>query len=333
MLQQREGSIETYAQHAAGLATLLQYRTDAIHKKGNQPDTVARLKAFFKSNPNDECLYCQTNGSPSRAKSPEYEREVLATDMNSFNAAYYPRGEGLRELVRKGYLTENLKAFIEPAMIWSTLAERARRDKLSAAIGATHAWIDEGEFSLHSQAPPLDTAFFTAVRLCFYLSSWLDWQHSCSAVRRMSDAVFVTLNRAGKLLDSLALEMPTAVMWLCLMAGPLCEGEKRAWFADLLSRARSISPYWDTVANFEALIDELSQSFVWSGTMTKGAGILWNETTPIDVGQTHGGAWDSFDFQQQQGYNASYDESFVQSFDGGETYNWHPQGPRVQEIW
>lgn len=171
-------------------------------------------------------------------------------------------------------------------MIWSTLAERARKDKLSAAIGATHAWIDEGEFSLKGPIHFLDTACFTAVRLCFYLSSWLDWQHSCSAVDRLARAVNLSLRRADT--EYLLLECPSVLLWLCLIAGPLCENEARAWFAYLLVRAKSAIglQMWD----FQSQVDTFGHLYVWSGTMTPGAERFWNEICfDIDTHQ----AWEA----------------------------------------
>lgn len=277
--QQREGSVETYAQHAAGLSTLLHFRTQAIHKHGEQHDTVQRLRNFCNTDPNDECTYCRTNGSASRSSTPTtLFQEAFAADTKSFNEDYFPRGEGFRNLVRQGILSDHMNSFIEPAMIWSTLAERARRDKLSAAIGATHAWIDEGEFSLANMSHPVDTAVFTAVRLCFYLSSWLDWQHNCSAVRRLAQAVCTAVKETD--IDYLLLQSPNVVIWLCLMAGPLCEGDTRFYFANLLDRATVLLGL-DRL-DFQGRIELYTHTFVWSATMTPMAQNFWNESFPFD---------------------------------------------------
>lgn len=278
-VQQREGSVETYAQHAAGLSTLLHFRTQAIHRLGEQHDTVQRLRNFNNTDPNNECGYCRNNGSPSRSTTPNILfREAFVADTKSFNEDYFPRGEGFRDLVRQGILSEHMNAFIEPAMIWSTLAERARRDKLSAAIGATHAWIDEGEFSLSNMSHPVDTAVFTAVRLCFYLSSWLDWQHNCSAVRRMAQAVCTAVQETD--IDHLLMRCPNVVIWLCLMAGPLCEDGTQYYFANLLHRAR-VALGLD-ILDYQGRIELFTHTFVWSATMTPMAHDFWNESFPFD---------------------------------------------------
>lgn len=223
--------------------------------------------------PNDDCNYCRNNGSPSRNTTPQPFPEAFVCDAQTFNEDYYPRGEGFRDLVRQGLLSTKMNSFIEPAMIWSTLAERARRDKLSAAIGATHAWIDEGEFSLANMEHPLNTAVYTATRLCFYLSSWLDWQHTCFAVRRLADAVYTALLETD--VDMLLIQAPQLVIWLCLMAGPLCEGPNRFWFLALLDKAKRALNL--DMLDFQGRIELFTHTFVWSATMTPLAQNFWDE--------------------------------------------------------
>lgn len=225
--------------------------------------------------------------------------------------------------MRQGLLTEQMKSFIEPAMIWSELAERARRDKLSAAIGATHAWIDEGEFSLANMSHPLDTAVFTAVRLCFYLSSWLDWQHSCFAVRQLASAVHMALQHTD--LEHHLINCPDAIMWLCLMAGPLCEGATRAWFSTLLARA--IAVLNGAPMGFQGKIDFFTQYFIWSATITNVAHDFWDETymqsPPIEADTK----FDSTDFGLTNGFYPSGE------FDQPTDFSNFNQPGHITEIW
>jgi len=214
-------------------------------------------------NPAARCLYCRGNmEKESRGSSlelPEVPTTLPADDL----------GGGFLELIEVGMLSYEMKPFIETSLKWNEIAQQARRDRLSAACGASHAWTD-GNIKDEARTP-FDMAVMFAVRIALYLSAWLDWNHSCQAVQKMVGAVSESL-KAVQDIDSLIQDCPDIVLWSTLLTGPYTEDEKaREMMLKLAGRAAESLAARTGLITFNEILTRISDRYLWTSTMTPAA--------------------------------------------------------------
>jgi hypothetical protein len=235
------------------------------------------------SDPAARCLYCRSNPHrepDSRNSSPELEDVPVDTDN---------MGQGFKALVDASVLSDSMQAFINTSLEWNGIAQRARKDRLSAACGASHAWTD-GNIKDEAQTP-FDMAVMFSVRIALYLSAWQDWNHSCAAVKELVGAVNMSLK--GVLQDSvymdntLMVQCPDVLLWATLLAGPYTENEDmRVFMLKLAGRAaaglelilkleRRLNE--DAQLSFDQALVEISRNYLWTSTMTPSARAFFHE--------------------------------------------------------
>ena len=275
----------SFRAHAAGLAALLARRAAAFEKNRSLEETTFRRGSeVLGSGTSNGCFICRQNplravsvsstdskDSSSSSSSTRSSPEAASAELRS----YKPHTTRFHELIANGVLSGPMLEIIEQAMIWTKVAEQAKRDRLSAAGAASHAWADG--LPSEEALTPLDEACFHSIRLCLYLSAWLDWQHSCAAVTSFLRAIYGFLCQTN--IDALIEHVPDLLMWIVLVAGPLMEGEARTWYSCVLLRIRNVRGLYD----FAFVTPELEQKFLWNPMLTPFAEVLWEETT-LDIG-------------------------------------------------
>lgn len=215
--------------------------------------------------PAARCLYCRGNiekESSSRESSPELPEVPTTLPADDL-------GKGFFELIEVGMLSYEMKPFIETSLKWNEIAQQARRDRLSAACGASHAWTD-GNIKDEARTP-FDMAVMFTVRITLYLSAWLDWNHSCQAVKKMVGAVNESL-KAVQDMDSLMQTCPDIVLWSTLLTGPYTEDEKnRELMLKLAGRAAESLAARTGFLTFDDILTHISNRYLWTSTMTPAA--------------------------------------------------------------
>jgi len=202
-------------------------------------------------------------------------------------------GQGFQVLVDASVLSSSMQAFINTSLEWNGIAQRARKDRLSAACGASHAWTD-GNIKDEAQTS-FDMAVMFSVRIALYLSAWQDWNHSCAAVKELVGAVNMSLK--GVLKDSvymdntLMVQCPDVLLWTTLLAGPYTEDEEtRSFMLKLAGRAASGMELVlklerrlneDAALSFDQALVEISRNYLWTSTMTPAARIFFHEGVTI----------------------------------------------------
>jgi len=240
--------------------------------------------------PAARCLYCRGNiekESSSRESSPELPEVPTTLPADDL-------GTGFFELIEVGMLSYEMKAFIETSLKWNEIAQQARRDRLSAACGASHAWTD-GNIKDEARTP-FDMAVMFTVRITLYLSAWLDWNHSCQAVKKMVGAVNESL-KAVQDMDSLMQTCPDIVLWSTLLTGPYMEDDKhREMTLKLAGRAAESLTARTGFLTFDDILRCISNRYLWTSTMTPAARTFFFEG--LEAWQPKTGAANSTAIQQ-----------------------------------
>ena len=254
------------------LAQVLSRRAHAFEQDKYLEDVTARRGINFPTPDNglqsNRCLYCRDIKEKSRTSSPEAIEIVQRSDTEF-------KGLGFYGLIDMNILSQSMSDFVGQVLEWNKIGELARADRLSAAGAASHAWID-GSSRLEAKTQ-FDTACMYAMRLCLYLSAWLDWNHSCSAVRSMLSAVHDGLQNSD--IQMFLLQCPDALLWMAMLAGPYAEGDQRPFFEGLMMKARDASGMHE----FDHALALVSEKYLWTPTMTPAA-----ETFFWDGMQSHG---------------------------------------------
>lgn len=240
------------------LKQILARRAQVFERDKYLQDATARRGINFPSTDNgsksDRCLYCRDIKEKSRTSSPEADQIVHRVENT---------GLGFYGLIEMNVLSVSMTDFVSQSLEWNKIGEMARADRLSAAAGASHAWID-GSSSFVAKTP-FDNACMFAMRLCLYLSAWLDWNHSCSAVRMMLGVVHDGLQKSD--IQMYLLQCPDTLLWMAMLAGPYTEGDQRAFFESLMMKARDASGMHE----FESALALVSEKYLWTPTMTPAA--------------------------------------------------------------
>jgi len=325
--QQRSNDKLSTQIHAKGLRDILDKRAEmfARNRKLEIPTAEKGLSFPAPAKPSDpaaRCLYCRSTPHrepDSRGSSPELEDVPVDTDN---------MGQGFKALVDASVLSGSMQAFINTSLEWNGIAQRARKDRLSAACGASHAWTD-GNIKDEAQTP-FDMAVMFSVRIALYLSAWQDWNHSCAAVKELVGAVNMSLR--GVLKDSvymdntLMVQCPDVLLWATLLAGPYTEKEEnRVFMLKLAGRAaagmelvlkleRRLNE--DALLSFDRALVEISRSYLWTSTMTSAAreffheGVtLWQQEEAIQAPAPRD--YERYLAQLHAAQNAQYNQQFV----------------------
>jgi len=240
--------------------------------------------------PAARCLYCRANIAKepnSRESSPELPEVPTTLSADDI-------GQGFLTLIDVGMLSYEMKPFIETSLKWNEIAQQARRDRLSAACGASHAWTD-GNIKDEARTP-FDMAVMFTVRIALYLSAWLDWNHSCQAVKKMVGAVNESL-KAVQDMNGLVKSCPDVVLWSTLLTGPYTEGETaRELMVKLAGRAAESLAAQTGLIAFDDILTHISNKYLWTSTMTPAARIFFFEA--LEAWQSEHGAVNSTAIQQ-----------------------------------
>jgi hypothetical protein len=208
-------------------------------------------------------------------------------------------GSGFTTLVDEGELSYSMQAFVETSLQWNIVAQQARKDRLSAACGASHAWTDGNSEIVAST--PLDNAVMYSVRIALYLSAWLDWNHECDAVKKMVFAVNMSLKKLEsnpERIDHLLLQYPEVILWATLLVGPYTEemntkpgdapspeeNTLRYFMLKLAGRAsecvklkRRMQQGPDVAVSFDDILVDISNKYLWTSTMTPAAKAFYHD--------------------------------------------------------
>lgn len=243
--------------------------------------------------PAARCLYCRGNmekESGSRESSPELPDVPTTLPPEEL-------GQGFFALIENGMLSYEMTAFVETSLKWNEIAQEARRDRLSAACGASHAWTD-GNIKDEARTP-FDMAVMFTVRITLYLSAWLDWNHSCQAVKKMVGAVNMSL-KAVQDMDACMQKCPDVILWSALLTGPYTEdATAREFMLKLAGRASESLVAKTGLTTFDEILTLLSNKYLWTSTMTPAARTFFYEG--LEAWRIEHGAQDTPatpDFQQ-----------------------------------
>lgn len=287
VLQQRTNDKVATAAHAKGLKDILQKRLEARGRNQRLENAIAEkgMKLTPPDNGTDpaaRCLYCRESMSKetdSRESSPEL------TDPSSPPKPSNNVGHGFEELIDNGILSITMEPFIETSLKWNEIAQQAKNDRLSAACGASHAWTDG---NMKDEAiTPFDMAVMFAIRIALYLSAWLDWNHSCAAVKGMVAAVNMSLKGVADM-DTITSQCPDVILWAALLAGPYTENEQmRQHMLTLAGRsAEAFGMY-----TFDDVLAHISNKYLWTSTMTPAARVFYHEGLTLWQSENAKHAW------------------------------------------